>query len=221
LLQLQGSKEFNENILIRAARQSEENDRISEAIKLYNLAGDYSTVVSCLAQALGNTITQPNREGEKGKIIELTAADILRHYERTNRAVGKDRDAVVRLLRIRDAIDAKSSGRMEVALDVSVFPGVNAHVTEHAVHQIMESTDLIPLDGDVAKITRRAEEFKDLHESLQRNLQAYLTLTMDALAGVHQKTKVSPMADATRQMVRNDVHNVSIPRYSRICYCRL
>jgi len=67
----------------------------------------------------------------------------------------------------------------------------------------MESTDLIPLSGDVAKITRRAEEFKDLHESLQRNLQIYLTLTMDALAGVHQQSKTSPMADATRQMVRS------------------
>jgi nuclear pore complex protein Nup93 len=67
--------------------------------------------------------------------------------------------------------------------------------------QIMESTDLIPLDGDVAKITRRAEEFKDLHDSLQRNLHIYLTLTMEALAGVHQAVKVSLAADATRQMV--------------------
>lgn len=65
----------------------------------------------------------------------------------------------------------------------------------------MESTDLIPLSGDVAKITRRAEEFKDLHESLQRNLQTYIPLTMDALAGVHQKVKSSAIADATRQMV--------------------
>lgn len=65
----------------------------------------------------------------------------------------------------------------------------------------MESTELIPLSGDVAKITRRAEEFKDLHEALQRNLQAYLPLTMEALAGVHQKIKSSVVPDATRQMV--------------------
>lgn len=64
----------------------------------------------------------------------------------------------------------------------------------------MESTELIPLSGDIAKITRRAEEFKDLHESLQRNLQTYLPLTMDALAGVHQKVKSSIVPDATRQM---------------------
>jgi hypothetical protein len=55
----------------------------------------------------------------------------------------------------------------------------------------------------MAKITRRAEEFKDLHEALQRNLQTYLTLTMDALAGIHYRVKNSVVADATRQMVRS------------------
>lgn len=118
LLQLQDSKQFNEQILVRAAKHSEENDRVPEAIKLYNLAGDYSTVISCLAQALGNTIAQPSPD-EKARSIEKTAAEILHHYERTNRAVGKDRDAVIRLLRIREAVDAKHAGRPETALDVS------------------------------------------------------------------------------------------------------
>lgn len=181
LLQLSDSKHFNEQILVRAAAQCQSNDRISEAIKLYNLAGDYATVVACLAQALGSTISRPASD-EKAKDVEKTATDILRHYERTNRGVGKDRDAVIKLLRIRDAIEAKNAGHPEVALD------------------IMESTDLIPLDGDVAKITKRAEDFKDLHESLQRNLQTYLPLTMDSLAGVHQKVKSSHVADGTRQM---------------------
>ena len=65
----------------------------------------------------------------------------------------------------------------------------------------MESTDLIPLNGDVAKITKRAEEFKELHDALQRNLHVYLQLTMDALAGVHQKIKSSVVPESTRQMV--------------------
>jgi nuclear pore complex protein Nup93 len=65
----------------------------------------------------------------------------------------------------------------------------------------MESTDLIPLSGDIAKTTRRAEEFRDLHEALQKNLQTYLPLTMDALSGVHQRVKSSMVADATKQMV--------------------
>jgi nuclear pore complex protein Nup93 len=66
----------------------------------------------------------------------------------------------------------------------------------------VESTDLVPLDGDVAKINRRAEEFKGLHDSLQRNLHTYLPLAMDAIAGVYQKLKVSSNTlDASRQMV--------------------
>jgi len=120
LLRLEDSKQFNQEIIIRAAHHSEENDRIAEAIKLYNLASDYSTVVSCLAQALGNTISQSSPD-EKARAIEKTAADILRHYERTNRAVGKNRDAVIKLLRIREALDAKNSGKPDVALDVCLF----------------------------------------------------------------------------------------------------
>ncbi|EKM83342.1 hypothetical protein AGABI1DRAFT_103578 [Agaricus bisporus var. burnettii JB137-S8] len=190
LLCLTDAKQYSEHILVRAARHSEEDDRIAEAIKLYNLAGDYSTVVACLATALGNTIAQPGPD-EKARGIERTASEILRHYERTNRAVGKNRDAVVKLLRIREAIEAKENGKPEVALEV------------------LESTDLIPLSGDVARITKRAEEFKDLHESLQRNLQVYLPLTMDTLAGVHQKVKSTMVADATRQMTLASIRKKS------------
>ncbi|KAI0668697.1 nucleoporin-interacting protein NIC96 [Trametes maxima] len=180
LLKLDDSREYNEHILVRAAKSSEEADRIPEAIKLYNLAGDYSTVIGVLAQALGNTIAQPSVD-EKARAIERTAADVLRHYERTNRAVGKERDAVIRLLRVREAMDAKDAGRVESALE------------------LMESTDLIPMDGDVAKITKRAEEFRELPDALQRNLQTFLALTMDVISAVHQKVKASSFPDATRQ----------------------
>lgn len=205
MLKLEDSKEYNEQILVRAAKHSEQNDRIPEAIKLYNLAGDYTTVIACLVQALGNTISQPSGD-ERARAIERTAADILRHYERMNRAVGKERDAVIRLLRVREAMEAKDSGRVELALevrdnDVRVAVRVGLLLIDPLRKQIMESTDLIPMDGDVAKITRRAEEFRDLPEALQRNLQTFLTLTMDTLANVHQKVKTSMAADVTRQLV--------------------
>ncbi len=118
LLQLEGLREYNDHILVRAAKSSSEADRIPESIKLYNLAGDYSTVIAVLAHALGNTIAQPSVD-EKARAIEKTAADILRHYERTNRAVGKERDAVIRLLRVRAAMDAKDAGRVDTALEVN------------------------------------------------------------------------------------------------------
>jgi len=121
LLKLQDTKQFNEQILVRAARNSEENDRVSEAIKLYNLAGEYSTVTACLAQALSNTVSKLSPD-DKDCALEKTAIEILKHYERTNRAVGKDRDAVVQLLRIREALDANSQGKPEAAIDVCKAP---------------------------------------------------------------------------------------------------
>lgn len=69
----------------------------------------------------------------------------------------------------------------------------------------MESTDLVPMDNDKPRIQRRAEEFRDLPESLQRNLQTFLTLTMDTLAALHQKVKSSMIPDATKQRVSIEV----------------
>jgi nuclear pore complex protein Nup93 len=120
LLHLTTAQDFHTHILIRAAQHAQENDRIAEAVKLYNLAEDYTTVVACLAQALGNTLAQPSPD-EKARAVERTAGEILRHYERANRAVGREREAVVRLLRIREAMEAKNAGRPEAGLDVRLL----------------------------------------------------------------------------------------------------
>ncbi len=77
-------------------------------------------MISCLCQALGSTISQPSGD-EAARSLERTAADILRHYERTNRGVGKEREAVIKLLRVREAMDAKEAGRAELALEVCSF----------------------------------------------------------------------------------------------------
>ena len=69
---------------------------------------------------MGNTVGLASPD-EKAKGIEKTAVEILRHYERGNKGGGKDRDAVVKLLSIREAMEAKNAGRPEVALDVRFF----------------------------------------------------------------------------------------------------
>jgi nuclear pore complex protein Nup93 len=65
----------------------------------------------------------------------------------------------------------------------------------------MDSTGLIPLDGDVAKITWRTERFCELHKALQRNLPTYLTLTMDTIVGIHAGVKAAGVNDSTRKTV--------------------
>ncbi|KAH9978530.1 nucleoporin-interacting protein NIC96 [Lactifluus volemus] len=182
LLKLSDTHELNAEIFVPAARQAEESDLVLQAIKLYNLAGEYTTVINSLATALGTTLAAPGGGGERARSLETAASDIIRHYERMGRAPGRARDAVMKLLRVREALDAKADGRLDRAFE------------------IVESTDLVPLDGDVAKINRRAEEFKDLHDALQRNLHTYLPLAMDCIAGVYQKVKISNAPDASRQL---------------------
>ena len=71
LLNLPDPAAYSTLILIASAEAAEANDRICEAVKLYNLAGDYNLVILCLAQALGNTIAQ-NSPDERPKEIERT-----------------------------------------------------------------------------------------------------------------------------------------------------
>jgi nuclear pore complex protein Nup93 len=120
LLKLDGVHNINAEIYIPAARQAEENDRVLQAIKLYNLAGEFSTVIKSLASALGTTLAAPGGGGERARSLEAAAIDIIRHYERVGRAPGRARDAVVKLLRIREALDAKADGRVDRALEVGV-----------------------------------------------------------------------------------------------------
>ena len=119
LLKLNDARELNAEIFVPAARQAEESDCVLQAIKLYNLAGEYSTVINSLATALGTTLATPGSGGERARSLEAAANDIIRHYERTGRAPGRARDAVVKLLRVREALDAKAEGRLDRALEVS------------------------------------------------------------------------------------------------------
>lgn len=116
--------DFAEHILKRAARQSEREKRVNEAIRLYHLAGEHQTVVECLARALGDQVSEPTggasgQGPDEGEELANTAKEVLGHYERTNRASGKAREAVVKLVRIRDARVAKEQGLPERALEVS------------------------------------------------------------------------------------------------------
>jgi nuclear pore complex protein Nup93 len=93
MLKPHDAQELNAEVFVPAAQQAEERDRVLQAIKLYNLAGEYTTVVSSLAIALGTTLAAPGG-GERPRSLEA-AAIIIRHYERMGRAPGRVRDAAV------------------------------------------------------------------------------------------------------------------------------
>ncbi|KAI5120231.1 hypothetical protein M0805_000045 [Coniferiporia weirii] len=183
LLLLKDSDDYNDKIVRASAAMCERERRTLEAIKLYNIAGAHETVIACLAQSLGEVVAQPDGASEDGRKVEATAREIYYHYARLNRAAGKERDAVYMLLRIREAMAAKEAGRFEAALEA------------------IESTDLVPFEGDTAKLNRRAAEFEvSHHDAVKRNLPTYLPLTMEILSELHQKVKHSAMAEASKKM---------------------
>ncbi|KAG8834375.1 hypothetical protein FRC17_009050 [Serendipita sp. 399] len=171
--------DFAEHILKRAARQSEREKRINEAIRLYHLAGEHETVVECLARALGDQISVPVGGGDEGEELANTAKEVLSHYERTNRASGKARDAVVKLVRIRDARVAKEQGLPDKALE------------------IMESTGIFPAENDNSLINKKAQQLRDYDEVIIRNLQIFLPLQMDILVELRNRRRA--IMDATTQ----------------------
>lgn len=122
LLKLDKEK-YYEVILRPAAKQSEREKRTNEAIKLYNLADSPETVIACLARSLSELIDEPDNGGEPGVELAQTARDILRHYERTNKGAGRAKDAVVKLLKIRAAREAKEKGNLDAALQVGTGYG--------------------------------------------------------------------------------------------------
>ncbi|KAE9383720.1 hypothetical protein BT96DRAFT_1027089 [Gymnopus androsaceus JB14] len=217
-----------QTILLPTASLLLSNDRLPEAIKLYDLAGEYDLVVGCLADALGRVVINLGSFGSSsgaafvGAGSGSTAREILGVYERLGRGTGssslssstsglsssmghspsssnapKNRLACIQLLKILDAAERGKEGHVERALEV------------------LEGTGLIPIDEgvvgtgsasssagartvggqatggdlDVVKITRKAEEFSSLHESVQRCLPVYMVLCMDALVAVAQRVK--------------------------------
>lgn len=68
---------------------------------------------------MNELIDEPDNGGKAGMELAQTARDILRHYERTNKGAGKAKDAVVKLLKIRAAREAKDKGNLDAALQVS------------------------------------------------------------------------------------------------------
>lgn len=177
LLRLADSKAYNEHVLLPAAAETEREGRFTEAIRLYNLAGAYETVIACLARVLGESVTEPSAATSG---LEATAREIIRHYERTNRVAGQ-RGVVLKLLNAREARECKDAGRLDRALE------------------LMESMELVPLNGDQAAIRRAGEAVMHQDDAISRNLGYFLQIMVEIL---RQQRETLRYANSVDQHVR-------------------
>src|SRR3954469_15567295 len=74
----------------------------------------------------------------------------------------------------------------------------------------MEQLNLIPLEGDMTAITRKAEDFREMDEAISRNFSEILVQTMTCLSKVYNTLKESPYGDLGRQAVSMTVENYCI-----------
>jgi nuclear pore complex protein Nup93 len=118
LLRLSSGAEYHEVILVAAADECERERKLLDAIKLYNLAGAHETVIACLTRALGDLLSEPTGGGEEGASLESLTRSILEHYSRRGEVVGAQRQDLVCLLKVREAMVACEQKHYEAALEV-------------------------------------------------------------------------------------------------------
>ena len=131
LLGLADARAVNEHILAPAAEEAENAGNLDHAIILYNLAGAYDIVVRCLARYLADAVADPASSGgeDVASALDKTAREILRHYERLNRAAGRERVVVSKLLLAREARAQLVAGRFDRALEVRRFVSLLTNLT--------------------------------------------------------------------------------------------
>lgn len=120
-----------------AATRSSTQQRLSDAIILFNLAEDYDTVVAVLNRALGNSLGQPSNATPEGHLasksigfgaqedVGALARGILDHYQsdltKWGRVGEKNRETCKVLLRLKDAFALYEQGAFEKTFEVSFF----------------------------------------------------------------------------------------------------
>ncbi|KAG8906220.1 hypothetical protein FRB99_007366 [Tulasnella sp. 403] len=170
LLRLDSTTDYNEVILKSAAAMCEGDRKLLDAIKLYNLAGARDTVLSCLARALGELLSEQGGGGREGKELEVLAQNVLRAYELRGERT-RDAQDVIKLIKLRSAMEKHASGDLDAALED------------------IEAADVIPLEGDVRTITRKVDDLRVKDQPITGSMAEILLLTMNVLHGLHARVK--------------------------------
>lgn len=189
LLHLEDRAAILTHIVLPAAQACESEQRMTDAILLYNYAHERDTVVAVLNRELGASLmqpanlsefTEPVQEGSvpltsSAHIVALARA-VLANYEQqgyTSHAMHVCRT----LLGLKRAASLFHADQLPSAL------------------QVLESLQILPLDAesrkDVVSITRKAEDFKKYDENITINFSDIVLMAMNLLYKLHQALKDS------------------------------
>ncbi|TIA94364.1 hypothetical protein E3P81_00121 [Wallemia ichthyophaga] len=184
LISLDNQRDFLVNIVKASAHKAELEKRTRDAILLYNLSEEYNKVILVLCHELGLSLYSNPNDRSQDELFELSN-NILSHYKRDARIAHRvdknNRETLQVLLKLKEILKHYEQSQLDFALD-----GI-------------EQLNIIPLSGDVISITRKAEDFKEINESISRNFSDILLVTMNILFKIHANLKESPFGDTSRQ----------------------
>ena len=195
LVHLDTDASIEEKIISPAAAEADRNGNFKDSVRLYNLAGEYETVVKILSQRLGEALGLRKYSGEGGdenvlekepreNIIQL-AEDVVSFYNQYQHIYSKIPPAslktITTILGLLKFMELYQGQHFEQAL------------------LLLDTFNLIPTsDTDIPLIRSMAEDFKLLDESIRRNFGDILVAAMTATFRLWEATRGARFSDSGR-----------------------
>jgi len=188
LLGLSNSKDgdFMTEITVRAGEACEREDRLADALQLFNLSGEYTRVVNLLTRKLSHGLRSVYQHDSD---LPATALAILQYYRGQEKIKStlpailiQALEALLALTELRSAVEHQDWSR-----------------TAHILTSTSQLTDMFPLDAsaDPSIITRAADRLRSgaMPEPMSGCLPESLLLLMRALHGRFQSLRSTTTAN--------------------------
>ncbi|KAJ1781567.1 nuclear pore complex subunit, partial [Coemansia sp. RSA 2399] len=189
LLGISTSEQFAQTVVRKLADRSRDEGRLADAVLLYNLGERYNTVLNVLCRQLGEALYQSGSEAIAE--VEGVAHAVLEHYQQ--------REHIARVL------DERAVSTCATLLAITEFIAAHTRGAYEEALELIASTQLLPLDGDVAAAAQHAERVRTLDDSITRNFSLVLLTAMDTLSRLYSGLRESPFLDAIKQTKMQDL----------------
>lgn len=177
-----------QDLIRRVSARAPADMPLSDRIELFRATGESDSVMRTLGQALSDSLEAPPQPNAS----QDTPDELVEYVRKTMLELETDRVAIDRkaAMTIDVLIALKDSKRK---YDRGDFEG-----TLETLRQI----NILPLDADVPGITRAADNFRDVDDTIARRIDGVLLMAMRCLFEEHQKQKKSTNGGAGRLEVR-------------------
>ncbi|CAG8498289.1 9126_t:CDS:10 [Paraglomus occultum] len=184
LMFLRTEYDFKDKIIKPLARQCENDGRFKAAVSLFELIQDYEMIIVILNKMLGEYIYNKLHKTtfSKEDLEELNPIDIKAIFERyeaqtiiSHQAYPNRVQDCRNLIRITDFMLLYENKDYGKAMD------------------LIEEVDVIPLDGDINRVARCANQLSMYDDALKRNIPDIMLMIMQNMHDyyVHLKTTVT------------------------------